>query len=100
MFQKCDLVTLNFGLFVLVCLFEDLVANILVTHFVSDVHVSTTHWKTKILLLLLRFLDRGLFCELLQLFQTFFIFFVFFLNLVSDETHVLARPNNGELVRS
>ena len=100
MLQKCHLIALDLGLFMLVCLFEDLVADVLVTHFVSDVHVSTPHWKTEVLFLLLCFLDGGLFRELLKLFQPFFIFLVFFLNLVSDKTHILARPNDRKLVRS
>lgn len=73
--------------------------NILVTYLVHHEHPSAAHWQAYILFLLLLFLQGRLLCQILQLHQPFLVLFVFLLNLVTDEAHVLAGPNDGQLVR-
>ena len=96
--QKPVILDIQIDFFRFVGLFEQLVPYDLVSLLVSNHDLPTPHRKAQVHLLLLDLLDGCLLSQLLQLFDAFLVLFVLFLDLIADQTHVLASPDHWQLI--
>lgn len=87
-------------LFIFIGLLEVVIPHIVVPVLLVDVYLATAHWKINFLFLLQSFGNCRWSREFLKLLQPLFIFLIFFLHLVAYKTHILACPDNRQLVRS